>query len=108
MNKKTKDLFDARAKIIKALAHPTRLFIVDTLSKNEKCVQDLTKQIGADISTVSKHLSILRDAGIIEDEKRGLHVWYRLKVPCVMNFFGCVESVMNSNATQQIKLLSRK
>ena len=108
MNKKTKNLFEARAKIIKALAHPTRLFIVDTLSKNEKCVQDLTKLIGADISTVSKHLSILRENGIIEDNKQGLHVWYSLKVPCVMSFFGCVESVIKSNAIQQIQLISKK
>jgi DNA-binding transcriptional ArsR family regulator len=108
MNKKTKDLFEARAKIIKALAHPTRLYIVDTLSKNEKCVQDLTKLIGADISTVSKHLSILKDSGIIEDDKRGLQVWYRLKTPCVMNFFGCVESVIESNALKQINLVNKR
>jgi len=108
MNKKTKDLFEARAKIIKALAHPTRLFIVDTLSKNEKCVQDLTKLIGADISTVSKHLSILKASGIIEDDKRGLQVWYRLKTPCVMNFFGCVESVIESNALKQINLVNKR
>ncbi|MFH2049357.1 MAG: metalloregulator ArsR/SmtB family transcription factor [bacterium] len=108
MNKKTKNLFDARAKIIKALAHPTRLFIVDTLSKSELCVQDLTKLVGADISTVSKHLSILKESGIIEDEKRGLQVWYSLRTPCVMNFFGCIESVIESNALQQINLVSRK
>ena len=65
MNKKTKQIFDERAKIIKALAHPTRLFIVEELSKNEKCVCELTAGIGADISTVSKHLSVLKKAGIV-------------------------------------------
>lgn len=86
----------ARTRVIKALAHPTRLFIVEELEKGERCVCDLTAMIGADISTVSKHLSVLRQAGIIEDDKRGNQVFYRLKVRCILNFFGCVESVLSS------------
>ncbi len=107
MDGKTRRKFEARAKIIKAMAHPTRLFIVDQLSQQERCVCDLTEMIGADISTVSKHLSILREAGIVEDEKRGLQVWYKLRVPCVLNFFGCVESVLNSEAKRQAEIAER-
>ncbi|MBD3297799.1 MAG: metalloregulator ArsR/SmtB family transcription factor [candidate division Zixibacteria bacterium] len=88
--------FDRRARILKALAHPTRLFIVDELSRGERCVCELTDLVGDDMSTVSRHLTVLRDAGILESEKRGLQVWYRLKVPCVLNFFGCLEAVMTS------------
>lgn len=90
--------FDRRARILKALAHPTRLFIVDELSRGERCVCELTELVGDDISTVSRHLTVLRDAGILDSEKRGLQVWYRLKVPCVLNFFGCLEAVMATNA----------
>jgi ArsR family transcriptional regulator len=104
MDSKTRRKFEARAKIIKAMAHPTRLFIVDQLSQQERCVCDLTKMIGADISTVSKHLSILREAGIVEDDKRGLQVWYRLRVPCVLNFFSCVESVLDLEAKRQAEI----
>ena len=86
----------ARTRVIKALAHPTRLFIVEELEKGERCVCDLTALIGADMSTVSKHLSLLRQAGIIEDDKRGNQVFYHLKVRCILNFFGCVESVLNA------------
>ncbi len=86
----------ARTRVIKALAHPTRLFIVEELEKGERCVCDLTAMIGADISTVSKHLSVLRQAGIVADDKRGNQVFYCLKVRCILNFFGCVESVLNS------------
>ena len=106
MDKKTKAKFEARAKIIKALAHPTRLFIVDELAKKEQCVCKLTDMIGADISTVSKHLSVLKTAGIVEDEKRGLEVWYRLRVPCVLNFFGCIENVLKANARQSREVVS--
>ena len=96
--------YRARASIIKAMGHPTRLFIVDELSRREKCVCELTKMIGADISTVSKHLAILKSAGIVQDEKRGPKVYYRLKVPCVLNFFSCVESVIESTAKEQLDL----
>jgi DNA-binding transcriptional ArsR family regulator len=57
------------------------------------------------MSTVSKHLSILRSAGIIVDEKRGAQVYYRLKVPCILNFFGCVESVLQSTAKENAAVL---
>jgi DNA-binding transcriptional ArsR family regulator len=105
MDKKIKSLFEARARIIKALAHPTRLFIVDQLSHGEKCVCELTEMIEADVSTVSKHLSLLRNVGIVIDEKRGTQVYYKLRVPCVLNFFSCVESVMNTTAREQLLLL---
>ena len=85
---------EARAKVMKALAHPTRLFIVDELSRGERCVWELTDGIGADVSTVSKHLSVLKSAGIVVDDKRGVQVFYRLRVPCILNFFGCVEAVL--------------
>ena len=71
MDMQTKARYEARARIIKALAHPTRLFIIDELSGNKRCVCELTEMIGADASTVSKHLSVLRNAGLVADEKVG-------------------------------------
>jgi DNA-binding transcriptional ArsR family regulator len=87
---------EARVKVLKALAHSSRLFIVEELAKGERCVCELTEMIGADVSTVSKHLSVLKQAGIVIDDKRGNQVFYRLLVPCILNFFGCVESVLES------------
>ena len=107
MNPRKQALYEARAKIIKAMAHPTRLFIVEELSRGEKCVCELTEMIGADVSTVSKHLSVLKSAGIISDDKRGSQVYYTLRVPCVLNFFGCVESVLKTTAREQLQLLKK-
>lgn len=98
MDERTKQKYEARARVIKAMAHPSRLFIVDELSRGERCVCELRDMIGADMSTVSKHLSVLKDAGIVEDDKRGQQVFYRLRVPCILNFFGCVEDVLVANA----------
>ena len=104
MNADDRALFEARARIIKALAHPTRLFLVDELSRGERCVCELTEMVGADMSTVSKHLAVLKASGIVEDEKRGSQVFYTLRCPCVLNFFTCVESVLKTNARAQAAL----
>ena len=88
--------FKKQARILKALAHPTRLFIVDELARGERSVRELTDMIGVEMPTVSRHLSVLRDAGILADDKRGLQVFYRLRVPCVLNFFECVEAVQRN------------
>ena len=88
--------YKTQARIIKALAHPTRLFIVDELSRGERCVCELTDMIGVEMPTVSRHLSQLKNVGILVDEKRGSQVFYRLRVPCVLNFFKCVQAVQKN------------
>ena len=105
-NADTKAIYELRAQVVKALAHPTRLFIVDELAKGEQCVCDLTAMIGADTSTVSKHLSVLKQAGIVKDEKRGTTVFYQLRVPCILNFFGCIEVVIQSTTQERMRLLT--
>src|SRR5664279_1588388 len=93
MRTKTQERLKAQARVLKALAHPTRLLLVEELARKTRCVCELRDAAGLDISTVSKHLSLLRNAGIVEDEKRGLKVFYSLETPCVLNFFTWVASV---------------
>lgn len=100
MNEPSRAKFEDRARIIKALGHASRLMMVDELSRGERCVCELRELVGADLSTVSKHLSILRNAGIVEYDKRGVQVFYRLKVPCVLNFFTCVEAVLENQTRE--------
>lgn len=97
MNADVRARYEQRAAVLKSLAHATRLFIIDELSKGERCVAELTEMVGADMSTVSKHLSVLKGAGLVRDEKRGAQVYYQLRVPCVLNFFGCVEDVIQAD-----------
>ncbi|MCX8156898.1 MAG: metalloregulator ArsR/SmtB family transcription factor [Verrucomicrobiae bacterium] len=78
------------ALVFKALAHPGRLLMVTELAKGERCVCELTKLVGTEMPTVSRHLSVLKHAGIVEDEKRGTQVFYRLAMPCVIHFVQCV------------------
>ena len=87
--------FGEMSKIIKAMSHPTRLFIVDKLKERKHCVCELTDMIGSDISTVSRHLSVLKKAGIIFDEKIKNNVYYDLRCPCISNFYSCVNTIIN-------------
>ncbi|MBN2374647.1 winged helix-turn-helix transcriptional regulator [bacterium] len=105
MDIKKKAQLEAHAKIIKALAHPTRLFMVEELSKQERCVFELTQMVGADMSTVSKHLSVLKQAGIVKDDKHGTQIFYKLKVPCILKFMSCVEDVLKINAKDHLALI---
>jgi len=97
MDKNTQTRLTARARIIKAMAHPSRLFIVEQLADKERTVGELTGMIGADMSTVSKHLSVLKNICIVEDDKRGSQVYYRLTCPCILKFFACAEAVIKSS-----------
>ncbi|MGB7791979.1 MAG: metalloregulator ArsR/SmtB family transcription factor [Terrimicrobiaceae bacterium] len=84
---------ELRAQVVKALAHPSRIVIAEALIDGEQCVCELTALVGADMSTVSKHLSIMKAAGLVEVEKRGLNVFYRLRCNCLGDFFRCVDSI---------------
>ena len=104
MDKKNWVRLNAHAKVIKALSHPSRLFIVEELNKGEQCVCRLSEMIGVDVSTASRHLSVLKNAGIVKDEKRANQVFYSLRVPCALNFLGCIEAVLEENAKEQLEL----
>lgn len=94
MNAKTRQAYTAKAEIFKAMGHPTRLFILEELGRGPRCVCELREMVGADMSTVSKHLTILRNAGLVDSEKQGTMVIYHLACTCFSGFSKCLESVM--------------
>ncbi len=87
-------LAESRARVFKAMAHPTRMCIVSMLSSGPKNVGELTKAVGFDMSTVSKHLSILRGAGGVLDGTRGPSVYYSLYCKCIPEFINCVDEIV--------------
>jgi DNA-binding transcriptional ArsR family regulator len=94
------DLYKQKALVLKAMAHPSRLAMLEALADGEKCVCVLQKIVGADMSTVSKHLSVMKAAGLVEDRKEGLWVHYRLRCPCVLQFMDCIEAVLAGDETR--------
>jgi ArsR family transcriptional regulator len=90
-----------QAKMLKALAHESRLIILDRLSQGECSVGDLRELVGSDLSTVSKHLALLRAHGLVEDRREGTTVYYRLLIPCIRNFFTCATEVLKERSRLQ-------
>jgi DNA-binding transcriptional ArsR family regulator len=93
---RSKDTYKRQARVLKALANETRLMIIDRLSRGECQVGELVRIIGADQSTISKHLAVLRGMGVVDDERRGNTVFYRLLAPCVVDFFACASKVLRT------------
>jgi len=84
---------DARVAAIKALAHPTRLRIAEALAGGPRCVGDIHALTDADISTVSKHLALMRRAGWLACERDGQQIVYRLACDCLPTFLRCIDSI---------------
>jgi ArsR family transcriptional regulator len=107
MKKMSLATYENQSLVFKALSHPARLFMVERVAEGEKCVCELVKALGFDASTVSKHLSVLRNAGVLEDEKRGNMVFYRIRMECVLGFFSCVRQSLESQAREQLAAVVR-
>ena len=82
-----------RSSVVKAMAHPTRLLVMEALMRGEQCVNDLTAMAGCDVTTLSKHLSVMKKAGLLVCEKRGLNVFYQTACPCFADFFRCIDLI---------------
>ncbi len=104
-SRQDRKLAKSRARVIKALGHPTRIYMVELLSKQDLSVGELTQAVQADVSTVSKHLSLLKQAGILGDRKEGNRVFYVLLRPCIMGFIHCIDDVIFEDAQQGISCL---
>ena len=104
LSKRQKLLFEKQAEIAKAIAHPLRIAIINFLKDGEQCVCDIAEHIGAERSNVSRHLSVMVNAGLLEYRKEGLKVIYKLKCMCIVDFFSCVSDVLKQQVRDNEKL----
>ena len=105
LSKKRQLLFEKQAEIAKAIAHPLRIAIVDFLKDGEQCVCDIAEHVGSERSNVSRHLSVMVNAGVLEYRKEGLKVIYKLKTLCIIDFFSCASRVLQQQVKDNEKLL---
>jgi len=106
LSKRKQLLFEKQAEIAKAIAHPLRIAVVNFLKDGEQCVCDIAKHVGSERSNVSRHLSVMVNAGLLEYRKEGLKVIYRLKCACIVDFFSCVSRVLKQQAKDNERLLA--
>ena len=83
------------------MAHPSRLLILDLLQHQEMCVSELTAAVEADQSTVSKHLAVLKEVGLVDVRKEGTSSYYRVCCGCLSGFFSCIESVLQADLKER-------
>lgn len=105
ISKQKQLLFEKQAEVAKAIGHPLRLAIVDFLKDGEQCVCEIALHIGAERSNVSRHLSVMVNAGVLEHRKDGLKVIYSLKCPCIVDFFSCIGRILKQQAKENERLL---
>jgi len=104
-NLKKQLLYEKQAEIAKAIAHPLRIAIIDFLKDGEQCVCDIAEHIGSERSNVSRHLSVMVNASVLEYHKDGLKVIYKLKTPCILEFFSCIKGVLKQQVKENKQLL---
>ena len=97
-------LFEKQAEIAKAIAHPLRIAILDFLKDKEQCVCDIAAHIGSEQSNVSRHLSVMVNAGVLECRKEGLKVIYKLRTTCILDCFSCITACLKQQANENVKL----
>jgi len=107
MKSETRKLYEMKAEVIQAIAHPIRLAIVDYLADGEQCVCDIAEHVGAQRSNVSRHLAVMLRAGVLDCRKDGLRVLYSLRTPCISGFLTCVTSVLREQVRSQNELLMK-
>ena len=106
LSKSKQLLFEKQAEIAKAIAHPLRIAVVNFLKDGEQCVCDIAEHIGSERSNVSRHLSVMLHAGLLEYRKEGLKVIYKLKTPCILDFFSCTTACLKQQVKDNKRLLA--
>ena len=104
MTKAERQKIDHRAHMFKALAHPMRVFFLQKLAEKSWCVCELAQEAGIPKSAASKHLTQLKMAGFVEDERKGTRVEYRLMAPCVISMMNCAEKAVLENQRKRLGL----
>ena len=107
MDRHTKKLYELKAQVIQAIAHPIRLAIVDFLEDGEQCVCDIAGHVGAERSNVSRHLAVMVKAGVLEHRKDGLRMLYTLKTPCIIECLSCITAVLREQVAETKAVLSK-
>jgi len=97
-----------RAEIIKAMAHPARLMIIEFLANDDKLFSEIYTLFNCDKSTISKHLLVLKNAGIVSSQKKGLDVLYKLETKCIIKFLNCINNVINKSIKRKKECLKCK
>lgn len=107
MDAAVRKVYEMKAEVMQAMAHPIRLAIVDLLVEGERCVCDIAERVESERTTVSRHLALMQKAGLLTSRKEGLMVFYALKTPCITKVSDCISEVLRRNHEAAAELLRK-
>jgi len=102
-----KEFLKLQSDVLKAMAHPTRLEIMQILTAGTLCVCEIVEITGGEYSNISRHLSKLARVGILESEKKGTNIYYSLACPCVINFLSCINEVIVDQESKKSRVIMK-
>jgi ArsR family transcriptional regulator len=106
MDADQKRMYKLMAEVISAAGHEIRLAILDYLKEGEQCVCDIADHVDANRSNVSRHLTVMLNAGLVAQRKDGLKMMYSLCTPCILNITSCVTGVLRKRAQETNEVLA--
>ena len=95
-----------KSDILKALAHPTRLNILESLREGERCVCEIIDIVDTEQSNTSQHLAVLKKMGILTSRKDGLKVIYRIKHDEILEILDTLENLLKSQIEENYAILN--
>ncbi|HVN72507.1 MAG TPA: metalloregulator ArsR/SmtB family transcription factor [Desulfomonilia bacterium] len=104
VQEKKSDAAIHKANILKALAHPVRIRIFEALADGEKTVGEIVQLIKEKDANASRHLAVLRAAGLVATRKDGLNVYYSNIMPCLIPALTCVTQAVCNIADEHMKV----
>ena len=105
MDADSKRMFKLMADVISAAGHEIRLAILYYLKDGEQCVCDIAAHVEANRPNVSRHLTVMLNAGLVAQRKDGLRMMYSLRCPCILNITKCVTGVLKERAQETREIL---
>lgn len=104
MNRKTMARMEARAELVRALAHPVRLAMVEELARGERSVGQLTEAIGGEKTAISRHLALLRTLRIVDTRRKGTTILCTLAMPCLNDLLVCIDKMLHHDTKRRRKI----
>lgn len=97
---------ELKAELFRALSHPARIRILETLSAGERSVGEMQPEIGIELSHLSQQLAVLRRAGLVASRKEGQSVYYSVKNPLITDLLKVAKQLLISSLTETRDLLA--
>lgn len=100
-----KRVLELKAEILKALAQPTRLKILECLRGGEKCICEIIPAIGGEQSNISRHISLMQKSHLVTTRKDGVKVMVKVSDPKIFHILDQVSVLLKSRMSEHHRLL---